>query len=69
MEGKKVITVRMVAKWATILGLVLFIISWIIVSIRESVLVPEFVREQWYLWLVTFLPIGIIGLTDEKETE
>ena len=65
-NNKKVITGKMMAKWLTILGFSLFAISWLVVSLRESVLVPEFVREQWYLWLIIFLPTVIIGLTDEK---
>jgi len=56
MKSKKVITGTMVARWSGILGLVLLAIAWVISGVREGALIPEFVREEWWLLIIVFIP-------------
>jgi len=69
-KEKKVITLTMVAKWFTIVAFVVYVACWIIVSIREGELIPDFVRENWWAAvLFVLLPFVNIFTSKEKQKE
>jgi|GEM_PF-3932213 len=67
MANRKVITGMMVTKWAGILGVIAFAASWVIVSVREGALIPEFIREDWWMIPVVFMPVFLITAVEKKD--
>ena len=69
-KEKKVITLTMMAKFFAIVAFVVYVACWIIVSIREGELIPDFVRENWWAAvLFILLPFVNIFIPKEKQQE
>ena len=68
MENKKpkVITGKIMVRWITIFAFIVYATCWIILSIREGQIIPDFVRENW--WQATlFILLPFVNLFIPKE--